>query len=69
MDRFWSTICKISGRSSSVYKDTSASHEYLCKLIKNGHEICKLLLKRTQIVVCNYGGFLQEKKKWQQDLR
>ena len=39
------------GRSLSVYKDTSASHEYLCTLIKNGHEFCKLLLKRTQIVV------------------
>ena len=39
------------GRSLSVYKDTSASHEYLCTLIKNEHEFCKLLLKRTQIVV------------------
>ena len=48
------TICttyKMSGRSLSVYKDTSASHEYLCTLIKNGHEFCKLRLKRTQIVV------------------
>ena len=45
------TIYKMSGRSLSVYKDTSASHEYLCTLIKNGHEFCKLLLKRTQIVV------------------
>ena len=45
------TIYKMSGRSLSVYKDTSASHEYLCALIKNGHEFCKLLLKRTQIVV------------------
>ena len=41
------TIYKMSGRSLSVYKDTSASHEYLCTLIKNGHEFCKLLLKRT----------------------
>ena len=41
----------MSGRSLSVYKDTSASHEYLCTLVKNGHEFCKLLLKRTQIVV------------------
>ena len=48
---FRSTIYKMSGRSLSVYKDTSASHEYLCTLIKNGHEFCKLLLKRTQIVV------------------
>ena len=48
---FKSTIYKMSGRSLSVYKDTSASHEYLCTLIKNGHEFCKLLLKRTQIVV------------------
>ena len=45
------TIYKMSGRSLSVYKDTSASHEYLCTLIKNGHEFCKLLLKRTQIVI------------------
>ena len=35
---FRSTIYKMSGRSLSVYKDTSASHEYLCALIKNGHE-------------------------------
>ena len=48
---FRSTVYKMSGRSLSVYKDTSASHEYLCTLIKNGHEFCKLLLKRTQIVV------------------
>ena len=34
-------------RSLSVYKDTSALHEYLCTLIKNGHEFCKLLTKRT----------------------
>ena len=46
-----STIYKISGRFLSVYKHTSALHEYLCTLIKNGHEFCKLLLKRTQIVV------------------
>ena len=45
------TIYKMSGRSLSVYRDTSASREYLCTLIKNGHEFCKLLLKRTQIVV------------------
>ena len=42
-----STIYKMSGRSLSVYKDTSASHEYLCTLIKNGLEFCKLLLKRA----------------------
>ena len=29
------TIYKMSGRSLSVYTDTSASHEYLCTLIKN----------------------------------
>ena len=46
-----STIYKMSGRSLSVYKDTSASCEYLCTLIKNGHEFCKLLTKRTQISV------------------
>ena len=45
------TIYKMSGRSLSVYKDTSASHGYLCALIKNGHEFCKLLIKRTQIIV------------------
>ena len=48
---FVSTIYKMSGRSLSVYKDMSASHEYLCTLIKNGHEFCKLLTKRTQIDV------------------
>ena len=38
-----STNCnKISGRSVSVYTDTSASHEYWCTLIQNGHEFCKL---------------------------
>ena len=46
-----STIYKMSGRSLSVYKETSASQEYLSTLIKNAHEFCKLLLKRTQIVV------------------
>ena len=38
----------MTGRSVSVYTDTSASHEYLCTLIQNGHEFCKLLIKRTQ---------------------
>ena len=38
-----STIYKMSGRFLSVYKDTSASHEYLCTLIKNGHEFCNYL--------------------------
>ena len=33
-------ICNISGRSVSVYTDTSAFHEYLCTLIQNGHEYC-----------------------------
>ena len=41
----------MSGHALSVYKDTSAWHEYLCTVIKNGHEFCKLLLKGTQIVV------------------
>ena len=41
----------MSGRSLSVYKDTSASHEYLCALIKNGHEFIKCLQKHTQVVV------------------
>ena len=44
-------LYKMSGRSLSVYKDTSASHEYLCTLIRNGHEFCKLLTKCTQIVI------------------
>ena len=30
----------------------SDSHEYLCALIQNGHEFCKLLLKRPQTVMC-----------------
>ena len=34
----------MSGRSVSVYTDTSASHEYLCTLIQNGHEFCKLII-------------------------
>ena len=43
----------MSGRS--VYTDTSASHEYLCALIKNGHEFCKLLIKRPQtVMISNY---------------
>ena len=46
-----STIYKMSGRSLSVYKDTSASHKYPRTLIKNEHEFCKLRLKCTQIVV------------------
>ena len=41
----------MSGRSVSVYTDTSASHEYLCKLIQNGHEFCELLIKRPQTVM------------------
>ena len=41
----------MSGRSVSVNTDTSASHEYLCTLIKNGREFCKLLIKRSQTVV------------------
>ena len=31
----------MSGRSVSMYSDTSASHEYLCTLIQNEHEFCK----------------------------
>ena len=38
-------------RSLSVYKDTSAPHEYLNLQTDNGHEFCKLLLKRSEIVV------------------
>ena len=36
----------MSGRSVSVYTNTSAWHEYLCTLIQNGHEFRKLLIKR-----------------------
>ena len=45
------SVYKMSGRSASVYTDTSASHEYLCTLILNIHEFCKLLIKRPQIVM------------------
>ena len=34
-------VYKMSGRSASVYTDTSALHEYLRTLIRNGHEFCK----------------------------
>ena len=34
-------VYKMSGRSASVYADTSALHEYLRTLIRNGHEFCK----------------------------
>ena len=45
-------VYKMSGRSVSVYTDTSASHEYLCTLIQiNGHKFCKLLIKRPQTVI------------------
>ena len=44
------TIYKMSGRSLSVYKDTSASHEYLCALIKNKHEFCKLLIRNDEMI-------------------
>ena len=44
-------VYKMSGRSVSVYTDTSALHEYLCALVQNGHEFCKLLIKRPQIVM------------------
>ena len=41
----------MSGRSVSVFTGTNASHEYLCTLIQNGHEFCKLLIKRHQTVI------------------
>ena len=44
-------VYEVSGRSVSVYTDTSASHEYLCTLIQNGHSFCKLLIKRSQSVM------------------
>ena len=39
----------MSGCSVSVYTDTSALHEYLCTLIQNGHEYCKLLIKLNDL--------------------
>ena len=47
-------VYKISGRSASVYTDTSASHEYLGTLKQNGHEFCKLLIKRPKTVTFSY---------------
>ena len=44
-------VYKMSGRSVSVHTDKSASHEYLCTLIQNGHKFCKLLIKRPQTVM------------------
>ena len=41
----------MSGSSVSGYTDTSALHEYLCTLIQNGHEYCKLRIKRRQTVI------------------
>ena len=35
----------------ALYIDMSASHEYLCTLVQNGHEFCKLLIKRPQTVM------------------
>ena len=51
-DTVVSNVYKTSGRSVSVYTDTSASHEYLCTLIQNGHKFCKLLIKRPQREKC-----------------
>ena len=41
----------MTGLSVSVYTDTSALHEYLRTVIQNGHEFCKLLIKRPQTVM------------------
>ena len=46
-----SNVYKMSGRSVSVHTDTSASHQYTGTLIQNGHEFCKLLIKRPQSVM------------------
>ena len=48
---FRCNVYKMSGPSVSVYTDTSASHEYLCTLIQNGHEFCKLFIKQPQTVM------------------
>ena len=48
---FSCNVNKMSGSSVSMYTDTSASHDYLCTLIQNGHEFCKLLIKRPQTVM------------------
>ena len=42
------SVCNIynmSGHPVSVYTDTSALREYVCTLIQNAHEYCKLLIK------------------------
>ena len=41
----------MSGRSLSMYTDTSALHEWLRTLLQNGHKYCKLLIKRPQTVM------------------
>ena len=48
---FSCNVYKMSGSFVSMYTDTSASHDYLCTLIQNGHEFCKLLIKRPQTVM------------------
>ena len=54
-DMCLNNVYKMSSRSVSVYTDTSASHKYLCTLIQNGHEFCKLLIKRPQtLMFSNY---------------
>ena len=37
-----SNFHKMSVRSLSAYKDTSAPREYPCTVITNGHKFCKL---------------------------
>ena len=49
-----SLICnvyKMSAHSVSVYTDTSTSRKYLCTLIQNGLEFCRLFVKRPQAVM------------------
>ena len=47
-------------RSMSMCTDTSALQEYLCTLIQNGHEYCKLFIKRPQTVM--FSNYAQENK-------
>ena len=43
-------VYKMSGRSVSVYTNTSASHEYLCTLVQNGHDFLNYLLNEKMNV-------------------
>ena len=45
----------MSGCSISVHTETIALHEYLCTLIQNRHEYCKMIITRPQkVMFSNY---------------